>query len=125
MFCHARNRRWYADRSPDASLLEYLQEMTYALEVSARSRAEWAHAIRSGLACLRAVWLHGGGVLRGDLSARLLSFTSPLICPGQTAVRSGGSPHFGGTGSRSPRGSTGFLRDPRAPGDVGTCRDRC
>ena len=34
-----------------------------------RTREEWAHAIRGGLACLRAVWLHGGGTLRGDLEA--------------------------------------------------------
>lgn len=53
VFCHARNRGWYAGRSPDADLLGYVQEMTYGLEVSARSREEWAHAIRTGLRCLR------------------------------------------------------------------------
>src|ERR1022692_941529 len=78
VFCHARNRGWYANRSPDTSLLEYVREMTYALEVSARSRAEWAYAIRTGLECLRAVWLNGGGVLHQDLTARSLSFISPL-----------------------------------------------
>jgi hypothetical protein len=50
VFCHARLRGWYAGRPPDSDLLDYVQEMTYALEVAARDRAEWAHAIHSGLA---------------------------------------------------------------------------
>jgi hypothetical protein len=59
VFCHARERGWYEGRAPDAGLLRYVREMTYALEVSSRSRAEWAHAISAGLGCLRAVWTHG------------------------------------------------------------------
>lgn len=109
VFCHARKRDWYAGRSPDASLLNYVQEMTYALEVSARSRAEWAHAIRSGLGCLRAVWLNGGGVLRGDLAMRSLSFISPLTDRGPRRSGRAGGATWAGTGSRSPRGSGGTL----------------
>jgi hypothetical protein len=101
VFCHARNRGWYADGSPDASLLESVQEMTYALEVSARSSSEWAHAILSGLGCLRAVWLNGGGVLRGDLAARSLSFISPLTDRGQRPCGPGAVPTWAGTGIRS------------------------
>ena len=84
VFCHARSRGWYADRSPDASLLEFVGEMTYALEVSARSRDDWAHAIRTGLGCLRAVWLHGGGILHGNLATRTLTFKFPPGGPGRT-----------------------------------------
>jgi hypothetical protein len=99
VFCHARRRGWYATRPPDGDLLDYVQEMTYALEVAARDRAEWAHAIRTGLACLRAVWQHGGGVLTGDLGERALSFAAPLSDPGpgRSARRAG--PTSAGTGS--------------------------
>lgn len=100
VFCHARRRGWYADRSPDADLLEYVQEMTYELEVSARSRDEWAHAIRTGLGCLRAAWVHGGGVLHGNLITRTLTFT-PLTDSGQTPSGHAAAPISAGTGSRS------------------------
>lgn len=64
VFCHARQRNWFEDTSPtlDTGLLDYVGEMTYALEVSTRSRDEWAHAVTTGLGCLRAVWAAGGGV---------------------------------------------------------------
>jgi hypothetical protein len=78
VFCHARERGWYEECVPDAGLLGYVREMTYALEVSSRSRAEWAHAITTGLGCLRAVQAHGGGVLTGDLRERTLAFNGPL-----------------------------------------------
>jgi MazG C-terminal domain len=99
VFCHARRRGWYADRPPDGDLLDYVQEMTYALEVAARDRAEWAHAIRTGLACLRAVWQHGGGVLTGDLGERVLSFTAPLSDPGPGPSARPAGPTSAGTGS--------------------------
>jgi hypothetical protein len=35
VFCHARRRGWYADQPPDGDLLDYVQEMTYGLEVAA------------------------------------------------------------------------------------------
>ena len=78
VFCHARERSWYEGSSPDADLLDYVQEMTYALEVAGRSREEWAHAITAGLGCLRAVRAAGGGVLVGDLRQRSLRFAGPL-----------------------------------------------
>jgi hypothetical protein len=78
VFCHARERGWYEDSAPDGGLLDYVREMTYALEVSGRSREEWAHAISTGLGCLRAVWSAGGGVLVGDLRERTLRFAGPL-----------------------------------------------
>jgi hypothetical protein len=37
-----------------------------------------AHAITTGLGCLRAVWAAGGGVLVGDLRQRSLRFAGPL-----------------------------------------------
>jgi hypothetical protein len=77
VFCHARARNWLAAGTPDAGLLDYVREMTYALEVSARSRDEWAHAITTGLGCMRAVWTAGGGVLTGDLWRRSLTFRPP------------------------------------------------
>src|SRR5712691_3257817 len=70
--------------------------MTYGLEVSVRTREEWEHAIRTGIGCLRTVWLHGGGILRGDLAARGLIFAGPFRGFGRIAVRSGGRRHFGG-----------------------------
>jgi hypothetical protein len=78
VFCHARKRDWYKGKSVDPGILRYVQEMTYALEVSACSRDEWAHAIRTGLECLHAVWEHNGGVLVGDLHMRSLTYQSPL-----------------------------------------------
>lgn len=107
VFCHARERGWYAHGSPDSDLLDYVQEMTYALEVSARSRAEWAHAIRSGLSCLRSVWVHGGGVLRGDLAARSLTFVSSLTGIARSPSGPVAGPTSAGTGSRSVCGSAG------------------
>lgn len=107
VFCHARIRDWYQDGSPDVSLLAYLQEMTYALEVSIRTRDDWAHAIRTGLRCLRVVWLHGGGILRGDLAARTLIFESPLASFGGPPSAQAADPTWAGTGSRSQRPRAG------------------
>jgi hypothetical protein len=78
VFCHARERGWYEGSFPDTGLLDYVQEMTYALEVAGRSRDEWAHAVTTGLGCLRAVWAAGGGILVGDLRDRSLRFAGPL-----------------------------------------------
>lgn len=69
MFCNARKRGWYEDRPPGRSLVAQVQDMTYALEVSACAPGEWAHAISSGLARLRGVWQHGGRILHGDLES--------------------------------------------------------
>jgi hypothetical protein len=100
VFCHARNHGWFQDQVPDLSLLGYVQEMSYALEVSVRSREEWAHAISTGLGCLRAVWLHGGGVLRGDLGDRSLVFAGPLTDRGEQPCVRAAVPISAGTGSR-------------------------
>lgn len=78
VFCHARDRSWYENCDPDTGLLDYVREMTYALEVSVRSRDEWAHAITTGLGCLRAVRAAGGGILDADLLDRSLVFRGPL-----------------------------------------------
>jgi hypothetical protein len=100
VFCRARERGWYQDRPLDAGLLDHVREMSYALEVSARSGAEWEHAIRSGLACMRAVWASGGGVLAGDLHTRSLVFASPLSIPGPRRSAPRAAPISAGTGSR-------------------------
>lgn len=100
VFCHARTRDWYANRPPEASLLQTVQEMTYALEVSGKTPGEWAHAITTGLSCLRAVWANGGGVLVGDLRQKTLSFTGPPPDgPGPSAPPA--APTSAGSGSRS------------------------
>ena len=108
VFCHARNHDWYERQMPETNLLDYVREMSYALEVSARSREEWAHAISTGLRCLRAVWLHGGGNLTGDLAARTLVFSAPLTDPGPSRSGQAAGPISGGTGSRSPRQAGGI-----------------
>jgi hypothetical protein len=93
VFCHARERGWYQHGQPEAGLLSSVREMTYALEVSSRSRAEWAHAIITGLNCMQAVRTHGGGILTGDLHQRTLVFEGPL------ATRSLAQPAEPGRGS--------------------------
>ena len=106
VFCHARTRDWYSDQPPDAALLRTVKEMTYALEVGERTPDEWAHAITTGLKCLRAVWANGGGILVGDLSQRTLSFTghSPNeVEPSCLAA----APTSAGTGTRWALGSAG------------------
>jgi hypothetical protein len=107
VFCHARNRGWYQGQSPDPGLLERVHEMTYALEVSARTGEEWARSISAGLDCLRAVWQHGGGILRGDLEARSLVFTGPLTGSGELPCAGAADPISGGSGSRRRRASAG------------------
>ena len=99
VFCRARENDWYEHGGPDAALLSQVKEMTYALEVSTCDRDDWERAIRSGISCLRQVWQHGGGVLRGDLTARSLVFVSPLTAPGQLPSRRRGGPTWAGTGS--------------------------
>jgi hypothetical protein len=101
VFCNARKNGWYEDRPPDLSLLERVHEMTYGLEVSVRTREEWEHAIRTGIGCLRAVWLHDGGVLRGDLATRSLGFAGPLT--GSAGLRCGRAGGAISAGSGSPR----------------------
>jgi hypothetical protein len=106
VFCHARTRAWYANRPPDANLLRAVRAMTYELEVSERSSAEWAHAITTGLACLRAVWAHGGGILVGDLRQKTLIFTGPA--PGGPGPSDRpAAPTSAGTGNRPAAGSAG------------------
>lgn len=101
VFCRARGRAWYEGREPDGDLLRSVQEMTYGLEVSARSTQDWAHAIGTGLACLRAVWSHGGGVLLGDLTMRTLRFAGPLTDTGVGRSGLEAGPISAGNGSRS------------------------
>jgi hypothetical protein len=100
VFCNARNRSWYEHQPPDRGLLEYVHEMTYALEASVRRPEEWAHAISTGIRCLRAVWLHGGGSLRGDLETRSLVFGGPVTGSGVLPCARLASPTSGGSGSQ-------------------------
>jgi MazG-like nucleotide pyrophosphohydrolase family protein len=108
VFCNARKNNWYGDRSPDLSLLEWVHEMTYALEVSVRTHDEWQHAIRTGIGCLRSVWLHGGGILLGDLAARSLVFAGQLKSPAGLRCGLAAGPISAGNGSplqREPDGT--------------------
>ena len=103
VFCHARQHGWYEHRPPGTRLLGHVRAMTYALEVSACTSAEWEHAICTGMACLRAVWHHHGGILTGDLRTRSLAFTGPVPPPSARAA----GPTWAGTGNRCPRVSAG------------------
>lgn len=104
VFCHARTRDWYRGRPIDSDLLDYAEEMTYALEVSARSRDELAHAFRSGLDCMLALWEHNGGVLLGDLHAQTLRFVSATPAPSVSPEDSTSA----GTGTRLVSESRGI-----------------
>jgi hypothetical protein len=100
VFCRARENGWYEETGPDVTLLDQVREMTYALEVSACGRDAWERAITSGMACLRQVWRHRGGVLRGDLTAGTLEFISPLTVPARSPSLRPAGPTWAGTGSR-------------------------
>lgn len=91
----------------DGSLLDYVQEMTYALEVSMRSRDEWAHAIHTGLRCLDAVWENNGGVLLGDLTTRSLTYQSPLNCRAPAPSVRAADPTLAGSDNRAASASGG------------------
>jgi hypothetical protein len=107
VFCHARRRDWYRRRPVDKSLLDYVQEMTYALEVSRCSQNEWAHAIRTGLQCLDAVWEYNGGVLLGDLTTRSLTYQSPLTHRGSAPSARVADPILAESDNRSASASRG------------------
>jgi hypothetical protein len=76
-FCYARTHHW--TRHPGAPLLDRVIEMTYGLEVSGRSRVEWAHTIETGLDCMLGLWHHNGGTLTGDLGTATLHFHPPVM----------------------------------------------
>ena len=78
VFRHAREAGRRQEAPVGAELLARVREQVTGFEVSARSDAEWAHAIRTGLACLYAVRAHNGGVLLGDLTTRSLVFHPPV-----------------------------------------------
>jgi hypothetical protein len=107
VFCRARENGWYENSGPDIALLNQVREMTYALEVSACGRDAWEQAIRDGIACLRQVWRHRGGVLRADLAAGTLVFISPLSVPPRSPSPRPGVPTSEGTGSRRGSASAG------------------
>jgi hypothetical protein len=74
VFQFARSRAGEVALRPDADLLAAVRELTAGLEVEARSDDEWLHALDAGLTALRALWIHGGGELHGDLELRTLDF---------------------------------------------------
>jgi antitoxin component HigA of HigAB toxin-antitoxin module len=63
------------DRAVDPELLASIRKRVSAYEVSARSDAEWEHAISSGIAAIQAMWVNNGGTLSADLTTRSLVFT--------------------------------------------------
>lgn len=75
-FCYARSHDWLPGGPPSA-LLDRVEEMTYALEVSKCSRSQWRHTIDTGLESMLALWKHGGGVLIGDLHTATMEFHPP------------------------------------------------
>jgi hypothetical protein len=106
VFCRARNADWYERGPIDADLLDCVQGMTYGLEVAACTRDELEHAIRSGLAAMRSMWWHGGGVLIGDLHTRTLTW-QPVASAERLSAREV-DPTSGGIGSRSAPESAGM-----------------
>ncbi|GAA1021380.1 hypothetical protein Aple_060350 [Acrocarpospora pleiomorpha] len=81
VFCRARRRDWFERRPVDSELIGFVQAMTYGLEVGRCSRAEIAHAIRTGVSCMRSLWWHHGGILLGDLRQRSLEWRPAANAP--------------------------------------------
>lgn len=76
LFCYARAHRWLPD-GPPGVLLDRVQEMTYGLEVAGCTRAQWRHALTTGLSCLLDLWHHQGGTLTGDMETARMEFHPP------------------------------------------------
>jgi hypothetical protein len=106
VFCRARDRDWFeSDLHVDADLLDFVQNMTYGLEVARCSRAEMEHAIRSGVSCMRSLWWHNGGILRGDLPQRSLEWQPATGSP--VPYVPGEAPTWEGSDSRSEAADRG------------------
>jgi hypothetical protein len=75
-FCYARTHHWLPD-GPPADLLDRIQEMTYGLEVSERTRPQWHNSLSAGLGAMLALWRNGGGTLLGDLDTHTLQYRPP------------------------------------------------
>jgi len=65
--------------SPDIpqSVLRACRAMTAHLEVSTRSSADWALAIKAGYQMFHELTTHRGGTITADLATRTLTFTPP------------------------------------------------
>jgi hypothetical protein len=60
------------------SIVKMCRKMTDHLEVSARTRTDWQHAILRGYSVFRDIIEHGGGIVTADLDARTLTFDGPV-----------------------------------------------
>ncbi|MFG2882381.1 hypothetical protein ACGFYV_08670 [Streptomyces sp. NPDC048297] len=78
VFTHARAA---ADGEGPATstpaLLASVKEKASGLEVSARSDADWALAVDTGIACIHQMWANKGGTLTADLLTRSVVY-APL-----------------------------------------------
>jgi NTP pyrophosphatase (non-canonical NTP hydrolase) len=64
--------------SVDEDLLGHVKRMTAGLEVSSRTTGEWNDAFIAGFEVWRALRLHSGGIVTGDLRARQILFSASL-----------------------------------------------
>jgi NTP pyrophosphatase (non-canonical NTP hydrolase) len=61
----------------DWQLLRHIKQMTSRLEVRNRTTREWNDVLLRGFAVWRELRTHGGGAVRGDLSAGTIEFIPP------------------------------------------------
>ncbi|MGI5447533.1 hypothetical protein ACQEVM_17485 [Streptomyces sp. CA-243310] len=84
VFRHARTAGRELDVRVAPDLPALVRRETSGLEVAARSGAEWTHAVRTRVACLRAVWAHDWGVLTGRPRHMITALSS--ACPAPTTA---------------------------------------
>jgi NTP pyrophosphatase (non-canonical NTP hydrolase) len=65
--------------SLDENLLGHVKRMTAGLEVSLRTTGEWNDALIAGFGVWRSLREHSGGTVTGDLRARQILFSGPLV----------------------------------------------
>jgi hypothetical protein len=75
---YAANHNLYENTTAvDWQLLRHVKRLTEGIEVGDRSTKEWNDAILRAFEMWRALRAHRGGIVRGDLRARTISFTPP------------------------------------------------
>lgn len=77
VFTYARQRQFFdAVHRIDFEILDTIKSLTASFEVSARSHAEWEHALLTGYRVWREVRRNGGGLVVADLTARTLDYVA-------------------------------------------------
>lgn len=77
-YVYAANHEYLAGvDSVDWQLLRHIKQLTGHVEVRNRTVKEWNDTLLRGFAVWRELRVHGGGVVRGDLTAGTLEFVGP------------------------------------------------